>query len=109
VIQNTICYGEIETSAAPFFREERRRRRRVRTGYQVRLRPYHGSGHLFEEILPAGNVSRDGIYFITPQPDYHPGMHVYVAYPYSKLGADSEGEVARGFASNLTIGHGASR
>jgi hypothetical protein len=78
---------------------ERRRTRRVRMGQSVRLRPSDPKDVPFEEVSTTKNVSRDGVYFVTPRADYYLGMRLFVTLPYhspiNPLNHEYLGQVAR--------------
>ena len=62
--------------------QERRRSRRIRIGQPLRVSPSDPHDAHFEETATTKNVSRDGIYFLSKNQNYHAGMRVFVTLPY---------------------------
>ncbi len=76
--------------------KERRRNRRVRVGQTVRVRPVDPAYP--EEVRKTANVSREGLYFITPTQHYFLGMHVHATVGYREgdpLNREELAEVVR--------------
>ena len=62
--------------------QERRRSRRIRIGQPLKVKPSDPRDAPFEETATTKNVSRDGIYFISKNENYHEGMRLFVTLPY---------------------------
>lgn len=80
--------------STPQLRSERRRTRRARVGVYARVRRYNSNDNT-EEVRPAVNVSRDGVYFIANRLEYKEHMHLYVVCPDSESRGDLEKEIGR--------------
>jgi len=65
----------------------------------LRVRPTEPKDAPFEELGTTRNVSRDGVYFVTPRKDYYEGMRVFVTLPYhsplNPLNHEHLGQVSR--------------
>jgi hypothetical protein len=57
--------------------------RRAKISRPVRVRPSEPRDDHFEDLPISVNVSKSGIYFVTRQKSYYPGMRVFVTFPYS--------------------------
>jgi len=80
-------------------RTDNRRSRRAKIARPVRVRPSEPRDDHFEDIPVSVNASRDGLYFVTRQHSYYPGMRVFVTFPYSSphdpLNCEYVGQVLR--------------
>lgn len=61
---------------------DKRRSRRIRIGQPLKTRASDPKDAAVEEINITKNVSREGIYFITPITAYTEGMRIYVTVPF---------------------------
>jgi hypothetical protein len=59
---------------------ERRASPRLILAQRVRVRP--ADPRLREEVLATENISRGGLYFLTPSNQYSSGMHLDLAFPF---------------------------
>src|SRR5271156_6573777 len=57
--------------------------RRAKIARPVRVRPSEPRDDHFDDQPISVNVSKSGIYFVTRQKSYYPGMRVFVTFPYS--------------------------
>ena len=62
---------------------EKRVARRAKISQPVRVRPSEPRDDPFEDLAISVNVSKSGIYFVTYQRSYYPGMRFFVTFPYS--------------------------
>jgi hypothetical protein len=62
--------------------QDKRRSRRIRIGQPLKIRASDPKDGGFEEMNVTKNVSREGIYFLTPKTAYTEGMRVYVSVPH---------------------------
>lgn len=62
--------------------DERRRRKRAKISAQVYVRAIN-SPTAFNEICKSVDVSRDGLFFVSPHPGYWKGQPLEVIFPYS--------------------------
>lgn len=62
---------------------ERRTSRRCKITQTMRIRPSDPEREHFEDIRGSASVSRSGIYFRTPLPNYELGMRLFVTVPYT--------------------------
>jgi hypothetical protein len=62
---------------------DKRVARRAKISRPVRVRPSEPRDDHFEDLPISVNVSKSGIYFVTRQRSYYPGMRVFVTFPYS--------------------------
>ena len=62
--------------------QDKRRSRRIRIGQPLRIRASGPNEVQIEEINITKNVSRDGIYFVSPITTYAEGMRLYVTVPH---------------------------
>jgi PilZ domain-containing protein len=61
---------------------DKRRSRRIRIGQPLKIRACDPKDIGVEEINITKNVSRDGIYFVSPVRTYTEGMRLYVTVPH---------------------------
>ncbi|MGB7728599.1 MAG: PilZ domain-containing protein [Candidatus Acidiferrum sp.] len=61
---------------------DKRRSRRIRIGQPLKIRAADPKDTDIEEVNITKNVSRDGIYFISPIRIYTKGMRLYVTVPH---------------------------
>lgn len=61
---------------------DKRRSRRIRIGQPLKIRASDPKDAAVEEINITKNVSRGGIYFVTPVAAYVEGMRIYVTVPF---------------------------
>jgi hypothetical protein len=86
------------SSAERVSKQERRQKRRAKVSREMRIRPAHFNDGTFEEVRSTLNVSRDGLYFLTPHDRYRAGMRLRItaAAESSTEGAwEQVGEVVR--------------
>lgn len=62
---------------------DKRVSRRAKIARPVRVRPSEPRDDHFEDLPISVNASKSGIYFITRQKSYYPGMRVFVTFPFS--------------------------
>jgi hypothetical protein len=62
--------------------QDKRRSRRIRIGQSLKIRASDPNDAQIEEINITKNVSRDGIYFVSPIAAYAEGMRLYVTVPH---------------------------
>jgi hypothetical protein len=78
---------------------ERRTSRRCKITQTMRIRPSDPEREHFEDICRSVSVSRSGLYFRTPLPDYELGMRLFVTVPYTNdptsIGREYLAEVVR--------------
>lgn len=78
---------------------DRRKRRRALISAPVRVRGINVTDAVVDEISTTIDVSRAGILFLSPSPNYARGMEVAVIFPYSSapaaLHAEQPGRVVR--------------
>lgn len=55
-------------------------------GQPLKVRPTDPHGEGFEDMSTTKNVSKEGIYFLTPRKAYVEGMRLFVTLPYHGLG-----------------------
>jgi hypothetical protein len=60
-----------------------RRSRRAKMARPLRVRPSDPRDTHFDDASVSANVSKEGIYFLTRQVGYYPGMRVFVTFPFS--------------------------
>jgi hypothetical protein len=70
--------GKLEKPVA-----DKRVSRRAKIARPVRVRPSEPRDDHFDDQPISVNVSKSGIYFVTRQKSYYPGMRVFVTFPYS--------------------------
>lgn len=63
-------------------RTERRRRPRARLRQPIRIRSESALESSFQETGHTVNLSRGGVYFVTPHNYYRPGLNVLTVCPY---------------------------
>jgi PilZ domain len=56
---------------------------RTKISRKLRVRPSEGDAEHFEEFPISANLSKHGIYFYTPLPNYQKGMRLFVTYPFT--------------------------
>jgi PilZ domain len=61
---------------------DKRRSRRIRIGQPLKTRAIDAKDAGIEEVNVTKNVSREGIYFVTPIRLYSEGMRLYVTVPH---------------------------
>jgi PilZ domain len=61
---------------------DKRRSRRIRIGQPLKIRACDPKDAAIEEVNVTKNVSRDGIYFVTPVSAYAEGMRLHVTVPF---------------------------
>jgi len=61
---------------------DKRRSRRIRIGQPLKIRASDPQDAAIEEVNITKNVSRDGIYFVTPVSAYTEGMRLHVTVPF---------------------------
>jgi hypothetical protein len=64
------------------YSRDKRRNRRIRIGQPMKIRASDPKDAAVEEINITKNVSRDGIYFVSPISAYVEGMRIYVTVPF---------------------------
>jgi len=62
--------------------QDKRRSRRIRIGQPLRIRASDPRDASIQETNITKNVSREGIYFVTPIAAYHEGMRIYITVPH---------------------------
>jgi hypothetical protein len=67
------------SSAERAARQDRRQKRRARVSREMRIRPANFLEGSFEEVRSTMNLSRDGLYFLTPHDRYRMGMRLCIA------------------------------
>ena len=61
---------------------DKRRSRRIRIGQPLKIRASDPKDAGVEEVNITRNVSREGIYFVSPVRTYTEGMRLYVTVPH---------------------------
>ena len=61
---------------------DKRRSRRIRIGQPLKIRVSDPKDAGAEETNVTKNVSREGIYFVSPRSAYYEGMRIYVTVPH---------------------------
>ena len=78
---------------------QKRRSRRAKIARPLRVRPSDPKDDHFEDQPVSLNASKEGIYFITRQPNYYKGMRVFVTFPFSSphdpMNCEYVGEIVR--------------
>jgi hypothetical protein len=62
--------------------QDKRRSRRIRIGQPLKIRASDPKDVHVEETNITKNVSREGIYFVSPIVTYYEGMRLYVTVPH---------------------------
>jgi hypothetical protein len=75
---NEILELHKQAVAASAAQQERRQKRRARVSREMRIQPANFNEGSFEEVRSTLNISRDGLYFLTPHDRYRTGMRLSI-------------------------------
>jgi CheY-like chemotaxis protein len=76
--------NEIRFGTASQSHTERRRKQRALISCPIRVRGFHSTAEVSDEISTTTDVSRNGILFLTSNQNFHRGMEVAVTMPYTE-------------------------